>query len=64
MRLALFLRSSQVAAALGVSDQTVVAMCKRNEVKHIKLGRQYLIDKAALEQQIGKAIEGGEEHQQ
>jgi excisionase family DNA binding protein len=60
--LSLFLRAARVAEILGLSDQTVVAMCKRGELKHIKMGKQYLIDKEALEDLIGKKVEGGEEH--
>ena len=60
--MALFLKASEAAQLLGVSDQTVVAMCKRGEIKHIKVGKLYLVNKAAFEQLIGRQVNGGEEH--
>lgn len=60
--MAMFLRTSIAAQYLGVSDQTVVAMCKRSEIEHIKVGKLYLVDKGAFERLIGKTVEGGEEH--
>jgi len=53
-----------VAKLLGVSDQTVVNLCREGKLKHIRVGRQYRIYKDVIEQMIGRPIEGGEEHQQ
>ena len=55
-----FLSPSEVASILNVSDQTIVAMCKKDELPHVKIGKQYRIDKDAVEKLIGRPLEGFE----
>lgn len=56
--LELFLSPEEVARLLRVSDQTVINMCQRGELRHVKFGKQYRIFREQIEQMIGRRVEG------
>ncbi|WP_255604266.1 helix-turn-helix domain-containing protein [Oscillochloris sp. ZM17-4] len=47
------LTPEEVGKVLRVSDQTVVAMCKKEELQHAKVGKQYRIFAQQLADKLG-----------
>jgi excisionase family DNA binding protein len=47
------LTPEEVGKVLRVSDQTVVAMCKKEELEHIRVGKQFRIFTEQLADKLG-----------
>jgi excisionase family DNA binding protein len=49
-----YFTTTEVAVLLQVTTETVVNMCKRGELRHIKIaaGRQYRIPQTALDEYV------------
>lgn len=49
----LFMRTAEVAKLIGISERSARYRCERGDIKATKLGRDWLINRAALMTLLG-----------